>query len=87
MSQLSILLIRLYQKTISPVLQGSCRHYPTCSHYSMEAFRIHGFAWGIYLTTKRILKCNPFFEGGYDPVPGKEYCNHNFNNPNNRNKF
>jgi putative membrane protein insertion efficiency factor len=50
----------------------SCRFYPTCSNYSIEAFRTHGFFYGFYLSTKRILKCNPFFEGGIDEVPLKK---------------
>ncbi|MEO8446526.1 MAG: membrane protein insertion efficiency factor YidD [bacterium] len=69
MSSVAIVLIKLYQALISPILQGSCRHFPSCSNYGIEAFRIHGFFYGFYLTSKRILKCNPFFEGGYDPVP------------------
>lgn len=64
--------ILFYQKLISPLLPKTCRFYPTCSHYGIEAFKMHGFFYGMYLTVKRILKCNPFFEGGYDPVPGKK---------------
>ncbi len=74
MSYLAIIIIRVYQKTISHFLQGSCRHFPTCSHYSIEAFRVHGFFTGLYLTSKRVLKCNPFFECGFDPVPEKNSC-------------
>ncbi len=77
MSFAAILLIKFYQKFLSPLLQGSCRHYPTCSHYSIEAFQVHGFFTGFYLTLKRILKCNPIFEGGYDPVPPKKSCMNN----------
>ncbi|MEO8666002.1 MAG: membrane protein insertion efficiency factor YidD [Ignavibacteria bacterium] len=73
MSYLAILFIRIYQKTISPFLPGSCRHYPTCSHYGIESFKVHGFLMGLYLTIKRILKCNPFFDGGFDPVPPKQF--------------
>jgi putative membrane protein insertion efficiency factor len=76
MSYIAILLIKIYQKILSPLMQGSCRHYPTCSHYSIEAFKVHGFLTGLFLTFKRILKCNPFFVGGYDPVPEKKACSH-----------
>lgn len=56
---------------ISPILPDSCRFYPTCSNYFIEALQKRGFFVGCYLGIKRILKCNPFFEGGYDPVPEK----------------
>jgi putative membrane protein insertion efficiency factor len=72
----AIALIKLYQKLLSPLFAGSCRFYPSCSNYSIDAFREHGFFKGMYLTAKRILRCNPFFEGGYDPVPEK-HCSHN----------
>lgn len=77
MSFAAILIIKFYQRFLSPFLQGSCRHYPTCSNYSIEAIRNHGFFKGTFLSVKRILKCNPFFEGGYDPVPEKDSCSHN----------
>lgn len=77
MSSAAIFLIKIYQRILSPLLQGSCRHYPTCSNYSIEAFRTHGFFRGFYLSARRILKCNPFFEGGFDPVPDKKVCSHN----------
>lgn len=72
MSFIFIKLIRLYQILISPMFPPSCRFYPTCSNYSIEAFKAHGFFYGFYLSTKRILKCNPFFEGGIDEVPLKK---------------
>ncbi len=76
MSFAAIFFIKFYQRLISPLLSGSCRHYPSCSHYGIEAFTVHGFFVGFYLTVKRILKCNPFFECGYDPVPpGKNNSN------------
>ncbi|HMS34308.1 MAG TPA: membrane protein insertion efficiency factor YidD [Ignavibacteria bacterium] len=77
MSFAAIFLIKIYQRILSPLLQGSCRHYPTCSNYSIEAFQTHGFFRGFYLSARRILKCNPFFEGGFDPVPEKKACSHN----------
>ena len=64
-----ITLIRLYRIFISPLLGSNCRHTPTCSEYGIIALKKHGVFKGIYLTAKRILKCNPLFKGGYDPVP------------------
>jgi putative membrane protein insertion efficiency factor len=64
-----IFLIRLYKKFISPLFPPSCRHYPTCSEYAIEALDKYGIFKGGWLSSKRILKCNPFFKGGYDPVP------------------
>ena len=64
-----ILLIKVYQKLISPLYPPCCRFYPTCSHYAIEAFRTHGLMRGIALTVWRILRCNPWCRGGYDPVP------------------
>ena len=51
---------------------NSCRHIPTCSNYGIEAIKIHGAFKGTLLTIKRLLKCNPLFKSGYDPVPKKE---------------
>lgn len=64
-----IALIMFYRKCISPFTPPSCRFTPTCSQYGLEAFRKHGPIKGLYLTTKRILKCNPWGGSGYDPVP------------------
>jgi len=61
--------IRFYRKFISPLKPACCRFYPSCSEYSIEALKKYGPAKGMYLSTKRILKCNPLFKGGYDPVP------------------
>ena len=63
-----IFLIRIYQKTISPLKPPSCRFYPTCSQYAIEAVTKYGGIKGTYLSIKRILKCHPFNPGGYDPV-------------------
>lgn len=71
MNKILIGIIRFYQKWISPATPPSCRFYPTCSHYGLEALQTHGALKGAYLTTKRILKCHPFHPGGYDPVPEK----------------
>ena len=64
-----ITLIRLYRIFISPLLGSNCRHTPTCSEYGIIALKKYGVFKGTFLTAKRILKCNPLFKGGYDPVP------------------
>ena len=61
--------IRFYQQAISPYKRQCCRFYPTCSHYAAEAVEKYGAKKGTYLAVRRILKCHPFHEGGYDPVP------------------
>ena len=75
MKYVMIWLIRLYQKFISPLFPGCCRFTPTCSQYGLEAFRKRGFFVGFILTAYRILRCNPFCAGGYDPVPEKGFRN------------
>lgn len=60
--------IRLYQRVISPALPRSCKYEPTCSHYAVEAIRTEGALKGIVLGAWRILRCNPWSHGGYDPV-------------------
>jgi len=67
-----ILPVKLYQLTISPILPNSCRHVPTCSHYTIEALKIHGIFKGGWLSLKRILRCHPWGTWGYDPVPPKK---------------
>ncbi len=62
-------LIRGYQAFVSPLLPASCRYIPTCSHYATEAIEKHGLKKGTWLAMKRVLRCNPFSRGGYDPVP------------------
>ncbi|MCJ7669424.1 MAG: membrane protein insertion efficiency factor YidD [Dehalococcoidia bacterium] len=69
MTQLALGLIKLYQNTVSKVLPNVCRFQPTCSHYAFEAIKRHGVARGSWLAAKRIARCNPFSEGGYDPIP------------------
>ncbi|WML47236.1 membrane protein insertion efficiency factor YidD [Neobacillus sp. PS3-34] len=66
-------IIRFYQIVISPLKPPSCRFYPTCSHYGLEAVKRHGAFKGGWLATKRILKCHPFHPGGMDPVPEKPH--------------
>lgn len=60
--------IRAYQRLISPALPRSCKYEPTCSHYAVEAVRTEGVLRGLVLATWRILRCNPWSHGGYDPV-------------------
>ena len=60
--------IKMYQKYISPLLGKNCKYYPTCSQYAFEAIDKYGVLKGLYLSGIRILKCNPFSYGGYDPV-------------------
>ncbi len=62
-------LIKLYKMTLSKVLPPSCRFYPSCSMYTYEAISKYGVIKGSWLGFKRILRCNPFNPGGYDPVP------------------
>ncbi|TET17876.1 MAG: membrane protein insertion efficiency factor YidD [Dehalococcoidia bacterium] len=71
MKKLALGLIRLYQLTISRVRPSSCRYYPTCSQYTYEAVERFGFFKGVWLGIKRLARCQPFHEGGYDPVPNK----------------
>lgn len=63
------LLIRLYQITLGPWLGGSCRFYPTCSNYALEAIELHGAWRGGWLTLRRLSRCHPFHPGGFDPPP------------------
>jgi hypothetical protein len=65
----ALLLIRFYQKVISPLLPPSCRFQPTCSHYGYQAIEKYGLLKGGWLTVKRISRCHPFNPGGFDPVP------------------
>jgi len=65
------LLVKFYRYVISPLLPQRCIYYPTCSTYAMEALEVHGGFKGLILIIKRILSCNPFAKGGYDPVPEK----------------
>ena len=69
LSGFTVYIIRFYKFFISPVLPAACRYYPTCSVYSIQAIKKFGLIKGGFLAMKRILSCNPFFEGGFDPVP------------------
>lgn len=66
---LVILPVRFYQKALSPLFPPSCRYYPTCSTYMIQAVEKHGVILGLLMGSARILRCNPFVRGGYDPVP------------------
>lgn len=72
MKKIFIVIIRAYQILISPFSSGKCRFIPTCSNYAIEAINRHGVIYGLYLSAGRILRCNPFNPGGYDPVPEKK---------------
>jgi uncharacterized protein len=67
-----VFLIRIYRAVISPLLPPSCIYTPTCSEYSMQAIMKHGAVKGTVLAVKRIMRCHPWHEGGYDPVPEVE---------------
>ncbi len=69
MKFLAIALIRCYQMFLSPLLGANCRYQPTCSHYAITAIERFGFWRGAWLAIKRIARCHPWHEGGYDPVP------------------
>lgn len=66
-----VILIRFYQLAISPWLGKNCRYEPTCSHYTLEALRVHGFFKGGWMSIRRIASCHPWGGEGYDPVPPK----------------
>ena len=69
---LPLLLIRVYQLTLSPFIGQCCRFTPSCSRYATEALKRHGFWYGSYLTIHRLMRCQPFCRGGYDPVPPRK---------------
>ena len=68
MKKVIISFIKFYRKFISPLKRPSCRFYPTCSMYTLEAVERYGALKGSFMGIKRILKCHPFNKGGYDPV-------------------
>lgn len=73
LKKIAIFLIKTYQLTLSPRFShGSCRYIPTCSQYALEAIEIHGVFKGSLMGLWRIMRCNPFVKGGYDPVPPKK---------------
>jgi len=68
-ASLGIGAVRAYQWTLRPLLGNNCRFFPSCSEYAVEALRCHGATRGGLLAGKRILRCNPWHPGGFDPVP------------------
>jgi putative membrane protein insertion efficiency factor len=66
---LLVVLVRLYQWTLRPIIGANCRFEPSCSHYAITALRTHGAVRGSLLAAWRVLRCNPWTAGGYDPVP------------------
>ncbi len=73
MRKLAIILIKLYRYLISPYIGQHCRFTPSCSSYAMEALEQYGLVKGSWLSLRRLAKCHPWHEGGYDPVP---HCEH-----------
>lgn len=69
MKRVLLALLRFYKRSISPLLPNACIYTPTCSEYAMEAIQKHGVLKGTGLAIWRLLRCNPFMKGGYDPVP------------------
>ncbi len=69
MREALLFLIRLYQRTISQVTPATCRFYPSCSEYGYQAIARYGVFKGTWMAIKRVVRCNPFNPGGYDPVP------------------
>lgn len=63
-----VMLIRFYQIFISPLKMPTCRFYPTCSHYALQAVQKYGIRKGVWMSVKRVGRCHPFHPGGYDPV-------------------
>jgi hypothetical protein len=61
--------IRAYRRLVAPALPPTCRFFPSCSSYALEAVERHGLAWGLWLTARRLLRCHPYHPGGLDPVP------------------
>ena len=71
--------IRGYRRFISPLLGTNCRFHPSCSEYALCAVEQHGVIKGVYLSARRLIKCHPFHDGGYDPVPEKNNTNPQIN--------
>jgi putative membrane protein insertion efficiency factor len=65
-------MVRFYQRWISPALPPTCRFYPSCSAYALEAVQVHGAARGTWLAVRRLLRCHPWHPGGVDPVPPRD---------------
>lgn len=78
MKKILITLVRFYQRFISPAFPPSCRYYPTCSSYMIQAIEVHGALKGFLMGISRILRCHPFRKGGLDYVPEKFSLKRNF---------
>ena len=77
MQRLFIIILKLYRFIVSPYIGQHCRFTPTCSNYAIEALEKHGFVNGSWLSLGRLLRCHPWCEGGYDPVPPRGvHCDH-----------
>jgi len=87
MKKLLIGIILFYQKYLSPLKSTKCPYFPSCSQYGLEAVRQYGALKGGLLSVWRILRCNPFSKGGYDPVPIPSMANKDNKNMNNKNNF
>ncbi|MCF7804093.1 MAG: membrane protein insertion efficiency factor YidD [Candidatus Marinimicrobia bacterium] len=72
MNKIAILIVRFYRLLISPLFPSSCRYYPTCSEYTIEAFQTHPGHKALWISAKRIGRCHPWHDGGFDPVPTPE---------------
>ena len=68
LKKISLKLILFYKSSLSPYLGGNCKYEPSCSSYGFEAISKYGFLKGFYMTFLRLIKCNPFSRGGYDPI-------------------
>lgn len=68
MRNISLTALRIYKRWISPLLPSACRFHPTCSEYMMQAIEAHGFVRGLWMGLRRLSRCHPFHEGGFDPV-------------------
>ena len=73
MAKVLLLLITFYRRGVSPYFKPRCRFVPTCSQYASESLAVHGAFLGVLLAFWRILRCNPFGRGGFDPVPPKHF--------------
>ncbi len=76
LNHIAIFFIRIYQALSPNFFLGSCRFHPSCSHYAAEAFQMHGFFKGLFYTAYRLVRCQPFCKGGFDPVPDCKDANH-----------
>jgi len=72
MNRLLVWILRGYQLALSPMLGQRCRFYPSCSHYAIEAITTHGATRGSWLAARRVGRCHPWHEGGFDPVPPRQ---------------